>query len=79
MLLGAETNTISGTPICDQRSSCRLTSSVSPRQRAAGPIAIVNFQAHAGQAQIAAHERIGKVPRRQLLVLAGDVFAPTAD
>src|SRR5207249_1732379 len=46
------------------------------RQRAAGPVAVLNFQADAGQAQLAADERVGKVVGSQLLILAGDVLGP---
>src|SRR5262245_23556948 len=40
-------------------------------ERAAGPVAVLNFEANAGEAEFAAHERVGEVVGSQLLVLAG--------
>src|SRR5689334_18714151 len=46
------------------------------RHRSARPIAVMDFHADPSQAELAANERVGKINRRQLLVLASDIFGP---
>ena len=74
-LLGAVTNTTSGRPMAPAVNLAVDFQEVAG-ESAVRSIAEVDFEPDTGHSQVAAGERVGKVQRRQLLVLSRDVFGP---
>ena len=59
-----------------QVSISRLNASGAAVQRSAGMIADVDLEPEAGEAEVGAHQRVGKVERREVELLAGQVLGP---